>query len=80
MKSRIQSKIINLSEINRNFTVEKKLINEQHVISEKEAYSYINTSVNEFYFLIDDDMTHLLTWISKYMKSKHDKIEVFRGM
>jgi len=27
MKSRIQSKIINLSEINRNFSIEKKLSN-----------------------------------------------------
>lgn len=35
MKSRIQSKIITLSEINRNFTVEKKLSNEQQVLNEK---------------------------------------------
>jgi len=35
MKSKIMSKIVTLSEINRNYLVEKKIINEQQIVSEK---------------------------------------------
>ena len=60
--------------------IEKKLTTEQQVLTEKEAYSYINTSVNEFCFLLDDELGHVGTWITKYLKGRNDRVEQFRGM
>jgi hypothetical protein len=60
--------------------VEKRLVSEQQVTTEKEAYSYINTAVNDFCFLLDDELPHVEAWVSKYLKNNNDRVEVFRGM
>jgi hypothetical protein len=36
--------------------------------------------VNEFCFLLDDELGHVSAWITKYLKGKNDRVEVFRGM
>ena len=56
-----------MSDISRNYLIEKKLINEQQITNEKEAYSYINTEVNEFRFLVDEELNYLKTWLGKYL-------------
>ncbi len=36
--------------------------------------------MNEFRFLVDEELNYLKTWLGKYLQTKNDTVEVFRGV
>lgn len=36
--------------------------------------------MNEFFFLVDDELSYLTSWLQKFVKTRNDKVESFRGI
>lgn len=47
---------------------------------EIENYAYIDTSVNEFYILVDEDLPQIHMWVTKHLKTSNDTMETYRGL
>lgn len=36
--------------------------------------------MNEFFFLVDEELGYLASWLQKFVKTRNDKVESFRGI